>query len=179
MIFKKTYKFTSFYLSMKRGQMKLSFGMIFSIILIIIFISFAFFAIQKFLDIQNSVQVGKFGNDFQSNIDKIWKGSQGSEKKEYSLPKKINYVCLIDYSSDEKGPNMNFYRELEQAYYENENLFFYPIGSAQGLNAKEIKHIDLEKITENENPFCIENIDGKVNLIIKKDFGETLVTIGE
>ena len=74
---------------------------------------------------------------------------------------------------------MNFYRELEQAYYENENLFFYPIGSAQGLNAKEIKHIDLEKITENENPFCIENIDGKVNLIIKKDFGETLVTIGE
>ena len=69
---------------MKRGQMKLSFGMIFSIILIIIFISFAFYAIQKFLSIQNSVQVGKFVNEFQQNVDKIWKGSQGSEKKERS-----------------------------------------------------------------------------------------------
>ena len=159
--------------------MKLSFGMIFSIILIIVFISFAFFAIQKFLDIQNSVQVGKFTNDFQLNIDKIWKGSQGSEEKEYFLPKKITYVCFVDYSSDKKGEKQDLYRELEQLYYENENMFFYPVGSAQGLDAREIKHIDLEKITENENPFCIENIDGKVNLIIKKDFGEVLVTIGK
>tara|TARA_Y100000031_G_scaffold25620_1_gene27593 strand:- start:19 stop:513 length:495 start_codon:yes stop_codon:yes gene_type:complete len=164
---------------MKRGQMKLSFGMIFSIILIIIFVSFAFFAIQKFLDIQNSVQVGKFANDFQLDIDKIWRGSQGSKEKEYFLPKKITHVCFIDYSSDEKGNNEIFYDELEQSYYENENLFFYPIGSAQGINGKEMKNIDLEKITESENPFCIKNINGKINLIIKKDFSETLVTIGK
>ncbi len=157
--------------------MKLSFGMIFSIILIIIFISFSFYAIQKFLDIQNSVQVGKFANDFQNNIDKIWKGSQGSEEKEYFLPKKIIYVCFVDYSSEKKGEKQDLYNELEQLYYENENMFFYPIGSAQGFDAREIKHIDLEKITENENPFCIENIDGKLNLIIKKDFGEVLITI--
>ena len=83
--------------------MKLSFGMIFSIILIVIFIGFAFFAIQKFLGIQNSVQVGKFSNDFQLDVDKIWKGSQGSEEKEYFLPKKITFVCFTDYSSDKKG----------------------------------------------------------------------------
>jgi len=159
--------------------MKLSFGMIFSIILIVIFISFAFFAINKFLDIQNSVQIGKFTNDFQSDINKIWKGSQGSEEKEYFLPKKIMFVCFTDYFLDKSGENQNFYKELEQFYYENENMFFYPPGSAQGLDSKEIKHIDLTKITENENPFCIENIDGKVSLIIKKNFGETLVTIGK
>lgn len=166
-------------MSKKRGQMKLSFGMIFSIILIIIFISFAFYAIQKFLSIQNSVQVGKFTNDFQSNIDKIWKGSQGSEEKEYFLPKKIEYVCFIDYSSKRKGINQIQYKELEQFYYENENMFFYPAGSAQGIDAREIKNIDLKKITENENPFCIKSIKGKINLVIKKDFGEVLVTIGK
>lgn len=157
--------------------MKLSFGMIFSIILIIIFISFAFYAINKFLDIQSSIQVGKFSNDFQNNIDKIWRGSQGSEEKEYFLPKKIIYVCFVDYSSGKKGEKQDLYREIEQLYYGNENMFFYPIGSAQGLNAREIKNIDLENITKNKNPFCIENINGKVNFIIKKDFGEVLVTI--
>ena len=162
---------------MKRGQLKLSFGMIFSIILIIIFISLAFFAINKFLDVQNTIQVGKFGNNFQLDVDKIWKGSQGSEEKKYTLPKKIVYICFVDYSSEKKGEKQDLYRKIEQLYYENENMFFYPIGSAQGLNAKEIKHIDLEKIIENENPFCIENIDGKVGFIIKKDFGEALVTI--
>ena len=76
----------------KRGQMNISFGMIFSIILIVVFIAFAFFAIQKFLDIQNSVQVGKFGADFQADIDKMWRGSQGSQENKYFLPSKIKYV---------------------------------------------------------------------------------------
>jgi len=40
----------------KRGQLKLSFGMIFSIILIIVFLGFAFFGIQKFMDYQKSIQ---------------------------------------------------------------------------------------------------------------------------
>ena len=163
---------------MKRGQMKLSFGMIFSIILIIIFIAFSFYAVQKFIDIQKSVQIGKFANDFQKDIDKIWKGSQGLQKKEYFLPKKISFVCLTDYSSNERGLNRNFYDELKLVYYENENLFFYPIGSAE-ITGKEMKHIDLTKTTETENPLCVKNIEGKISFTIQKDFNEALVTIGK
>jgi len=161
----------------KRGQLKLSFGMIFSIILIVIFITFSFFAIKKFLDVQNTVEVGKFANDFQNDVDKIWKGSQGSEVKTYSLPKEITHLCFVDYTSGEKGIYGNLYKNMEQLYYENENMFFYPLGSSQGLDARELKHIDLKKITETDNPFCLESIKGKITLTIKKDFGETLVTI--
>ena len=161
----------------KKAQLKLSFGMIFSIILIIIFIAFSFYAVQKFIDIQKSVQIGKFANDFQNDIDKIWKGSQGLQKKEYFLPKKISFVCLTDYSSNERGLNRNFYDELKLVYYENENLFFYPIGSAEGFDAREMKHLDLIKTTETENPLCVENIEGKISLTIQKDFNEALVTI--
>ena len=162
---------------MKRGQLKLSFGMIFSIILIVIFIGTAFFAINKFLDLQETVQVGKFATDFQADIKKIWDGSQGSEQREYTLPKKVQKVCLIDYPSEAKGKDSNLYKEFEQVFFETENMFFYPIGSAQGLDSRNMKYVDLEKITETNNPFCIENINGKVKPIIKKNFGEALVTI--
>ncbi len=161
----------------KRGQIEMSFGMIFSIIMIVIFISFAFYAISKFLDVQNSTSVGSFVTDFQADIDKIWKGSQGMQEKTYSLPEKITHVCFIDYASSPRGQQQTFYHELEQNYYESENIFFYPIGAAQGLNAKEMKNIALNKTVIDENPLCFENEEGKVTFIIKKEFGEALVTI--
>jgi|TARA_B100001964_G_C14079625_1_gene529646 hypothetical protein len=162
---------------MKRGQMKLSFGMIFSIILIIIFIAFAFYAISKFLDIGNTAQVARFTNSLQTDIDKVWRGSQASQEQEYFLPSGIEFICFIDYNSDKRGTKDLIYNELEQTYYESENLFFYPLGSAQGLNAKEVKHIDIEKTTEEDNPLCIEKIKGKVKMRLEKDFGEALVSI--
>ena len=157
--------------------MKLSFGMIFSIILIVIFLAFSVFAIQKFLEIQDAAQVSKFSSNLQEDIDKIWRGSQGSIEKEYTIPKGVTYVCFTDYSSGKKGKYIVVYDSLLQTYFEKENFFFYPLGSGLGLNSKEVKHIDLEKTTENENPFCIENLDNKLKLIIKKNFGEVLVTI--
>ena len=141
----------------ERGQMQLSFGMIFSIILIILFVAFAFFAINKFLGLQRIAQVGQFVDGLQTDVDKIWKGSQGSQEVQYFLPKKIKKVCFTD---DEYG-----------------NLFFDPLGSSEGMDSIEIKHIDIEKITGNEDPFCIENIDGKVKMTVKKSFGEALVII--
>ena len=162
---------------MERGQLKLSFGMIFSIILIVIFIGTAFFAINKFLDIQNTVQVGKFATDFQADIKRIWEGSQGSEQKSYTIPKSVQKVCFVDYFSESNGTNALLYKELQQIFYEKENMFFYPIGSTQGLDAREMKHIDLEKITETNNPYCINADKGKLKLIIKKNFGEAEVTI--
>ena len=161
----------------KSGQLKLSFGMIFSIILIIIFIAFAFYAIQKFLGVQNSVEVGKFGNDFQNDVDSIWKGTQGSKQEEYLIPDKIEYVCLADLTKSRLGSFSSFYSEFEKAYYGTENLFFYPVGAAEGLDSKKIQHIDIGKTTVSENPFCVKTVNGKVSLVIKKDFGEALVTI--
>jgi hypothetical protein len=162
---------------MKRGQMKLSFGMIFSIILIVIFIAFSIYAIIKFLEIQDTTQVAKFTDNLQTDIDKMWRGSQGSVEKTYSVPKEIVYVCFRNYNSIQLGIKENLYNEFEQVYFEKENFFLYPIGSGQGLDSKEIKHVNLNKTTETENPYCITNTGGKVKLTIKKDFGEALVTV--
>jgi len=169
----KIYKFSSLFLFMKRGRnkkdkgmstlfqkknrkgaMEMSFGMIFSIILIIFFIAIAIYAIIKFLDFQDSIRISKFGSDLQSDIDKMWKGSQGSQEVEYSLPSKIDAACFIDD--------------------EYQNLIFQ---SDKIIGGKKIEHLDTANMTMVEEQYCINNIKGKVEMVIKKDYGEALVTI--
>ena len=157
--------------------MKLSFGMIFSIILIIVFIAFTFYVIKILLENQDSHLVLLFVNGLKDDVDDAWKSPQSSQEIEYRLPKKIDYACFVDYSSKAKGAHQEFYDKLKKLYYEYENLIFYPVDFSQTLGAVEIKHLDIEKITENQNPFCIENINGKVKMIIKKDYAEELVWI--
>ena len=164
----------------ERGQMKLSFGMIFSIILIIVFVAAAFYAISKFLDLQEAIQIGQFVDGLQGDVDKIWRSPQGSsEPPDYTLPKNIQAVCFVDYSSPATGNNKDLYQKLKQVYYEYENMIFYPVGSGQGIDAIEIEHIDLVQTTTSANPLCINNVDGKINLKLKMVSGEALVTISK
>jgi hypothetical protein len=133
----------------------MSFGMIFSIILIIAFLAFGFYAIKKFIDLQQTIQIETFLRDFQQDVDKTWKSPQGGNVFVYPLPTKVSSVCFID---DE---------------FQNLRLT-----STEIIQGKMIEHLDIKSITARENPFCIDNIKGKVNINIVKDFGETLVRVG-
>jgi hypothetical protein len=139
----------------KRGQMKLSFGMIFSIFLMILFLIFAFYGIKKFIVLQKDVQISSFAENLQTDIENMWKSPSGSQEETYVLPKKIGAVCFADS--------------------ESQNLLFRPI--SEKIPRKTIKYLNTEKITTEEDPYCVSNIDGEVKLIISKDFGENLVTI--
>lgn len=138
----------------KKGQLEISFGMIFSIILVIAFLGFGFYAITKFIEMQQTIQIEKFASDFQEDVNTVWKSLQGSQTKSYTLPEKIIAVCFIN----EESRNMKFLSE-------------------RIISGRYIEKIDIDKILGNQKEFCIENTDGKVNLIISKEYGETLVTI--
>ncbi len=139
----------------KKAQVELSFGMIFSIILIIAFLAFAFYAIKKFIDFKDKAQIETFIDDLNSAIYKTWNSDQVSSKsEEYVLPKKIESVCFTDKE------NKNFYLKLKNSF-----------------DRREIAHINIEKITQDEDPYCIENKNGKVKMILKKDSKESSVTI--
>jgi len=136
------------------GQIKLSFGMIFSIILIVIFIAFAFYGIRIFLGLQESAEIKKFVKDIQLDIDKVWASSKTSQEQEYILPSNVEYVCFVDD--------------------EYQNLIFQ---ASEIIEGRKIDKIDIKKTTEEEDPLCIENINGKIKIMLQKDFRETLVTI--
>ena len=138
----------------KKGQIKLSFGMIFSIILIIVFLAFAFYAIKTFLGIQDKAQIKKFLNDLKSDVDRVWKSTESSGEKEYILPSKIDAVCFRD-------------NDYENLYFQADKYF----------EGGKIEHIDILEMTYTEDPYCIENIDGKIKLTLVKEISEALVTI--
>ena len=97
--------------------MKISFGMIFSIILIIVFIAFAGYAIVKFINMQQTIQIETFKNDLQNDVNAMWE-SEGSQTVEYYLPKKITAVC---------------FDEGNRLYFEGENI----------LDEKNIDHVEV------------------------------------
>lgn len=133
---------------MKKGFLEISFGMIFSIILIIVFLAFAFFGIKKLLDVQETATIAKFKSDLQNDVDKMWTGPLGSVDKTYKLPRKIDGVCFEEDAL--------------------ENLYFLPAGKLKG---------DLIEHSVIPEKFCLQNSDGEFEIVLKKDFGETLVSI--
>lgn len=138
----------------KRAQMKLSFGMIFSIFLIIIFLSFAIYVIIKFINLQHVIQIGTFKDNLQADINLMWQSQQGTRGVEYYLPNKINAICFT-----------------KDGY---QNLIF---DSEKQIEGKNIEHINIESITSEEDPYCIENIGGKVSMTLVKEYGKSLVKI--
>lgn len=138
----------------KKGQLKISFGMIFSIILIIVFIAFAFFGIKKLLGVQETAMIAQFKYDLQEDINEMWGGPQGNQTMEYKLPKKIEQVC---FKEDEI-----------------QNLYFEPRGKFSG---DLIVHINLGETLDGRNEKCFVNSDGKIGIRLIKDFGESEITL--
>ncbi len=138
----------------KRAQMKISFGMIFSIILIIIFIAFAVWGIGKFLGWSQTGQLKQFSSSLQNDIDDLWQGSGGSQEVEYIMPSKVKGICFIDD--------------------EYENMYVQVKDKKQFEN---IEHVDLEKTlgTKSQQCFAVEN--GRIYLTLERKYEDALVTI--
>lgn len=138
----------------KKAQMKISFGMIFSIMLIVSFLAFGFFAIQKFLGMQENIIMKKFVDDFQNDIDKMWKSTQGSKEIKYTVPKDITLVCF------EYNP-----------YY---NTLIY---SGDIYVDRNFKKIDMNKTLGTRDSVCAKAKEGKITFYLEKQFGAEDVTI--
>ena len=160
----------------KTGQQQISFGMIFSIILVIVFLGFAFYAIKTFLAAGDKAKAVKFLDDLQEEVTNAWENQASSETQEYILPGYVDFVCFVDFGSRSRGENSALFAELNRIGNNEENLGFYPV-KYTGFESATINHINLEETTADENPLCIEARNGEVQITLKKDFGEALVTI--
>jgi hypothetical protein len=159
----------------KRGQqtMGMPFGMIFSIILVVVFIVIAFIAIGSFLDIGKSAGVGLFYTELQEAVDNSWRGQSSETTFKINLPSEIKTICFSNLSSEITG-EIEYYNQIKNYDVYEANTFLIPPENAQQMQWKLIKHLDIENITQNQNPYCVSTSQ---NLKLKKGFYDQLVSI--
>jgi hypothetical protein len=141
----------------RRGQIHLSFGMIFSIILIIIFIAFAFYAIQKFLGLQDSIKMNTFYDTIQNDVSGVWNSPEAIQTKSYILPSSVKEICFTNTGS--------------------EDMILYGSGN-RPESSHNVDHINITATTA-AGDACFNVINGQLSLVLQKNFGDTLVTIAK
>ena len=83
----------------------------------------------------------------------MWRGG-GSRQIKYSISKEIDSVCLVNYE------------------YGN-----FVLNSGEVVDERNLEYLNMTGIFKAEDRICFDNINGKITMIIKRDFGESLVTI--
>jgi hypothetical protein len=175
----------------KKGQgvFGMSYGVIFSIFIIIAIISVAFYAITYFLGLNECSRVGFFFQDLQEEVDKAW--TSGKHKSTFVgeiptsgiLKTRIEQVCFGRLADgDGNGPNGEL---KEDVYYDwdspdapSHNVFMYP--SKESCDGDfyfvEIEHV---KVISEGGFFCTEVDDGKVRVKLSKETFEDIVSLSK
>ena len=168
----------------KRGQQVfgMSFGVIFSIILIVFILVVAGIAINHFLNLKKCTQLGLFIEDFSNeggDIYTAWNSQKFTDEFDYALPSSLDYVCFANLSNTVKGGSVEnkVYSDISIYKLSSGNMFFYPKEKACNMPYVNVKHIDINKITESKNPYCIPIKNSKITIQIEKGFNEGLVTL--
>jgi len=164
---------------MKNGQIEMSFGMMFSIILIGIFVFVAIYAIMIFLNMGNQVDTAVFTSNLQNEVDRIWRGAGEDAFINLTLrSSKITYICFFNSDEPKKGNFNNIdeiFEELKsRPLNSNENLYFYPAKYAD-ISARKISHMDMTKF--NSNPYCIKKQGDVFRIRLSKELGGSLVRV--
>jgi len=155
----------------KKSQLEISFGMIFSIILIVVFIAVAIYAVTMFLKFKECADTGLFKNELQTSIDRAWNGDEASFSKQLSISG-IDKVCFGNLSLPVKGEFREEYNSLSRFESRDWNIFFYPFEKAcDNQEGFFIKHLDIAEITKENNPNCFLVRNGKMELQIETSYG--------
>ena len=160
--------------SSRKAQFQISFGIIFSIILIIAFIAVSFYVIKIFLGFRTCGEIGRFYQELQSSIENAKRSPETSQVFSAAMPSSVEYACIADLSKSARGQKSGLYEEISLV---NKNLALYPKTKCSGLGGIDLIGIDIANITLNENPFCVKTEKGKISLKIEKALYERLVKV--
>ncbi len=160
----------------KRGDLSLSFGMIFSIIIIVAVIAIAAFIIVKFLATKNCIDSGIFYNELQERVDRAWGSTIAEDPESFKVPSGVKSICIRGNSSSANSEYEEEYEELKDYLRTKRSatLFVYPPNNAcEG----KVPYYKLEHIKLPTQFFCIEAKNGELDLILQKESNEPLVRI--
>ena len=157
-------------MSEKRGQLRISFGVIFSIFLIVLFLFFAFKIIASFISVDKCAELTTFHISFQKAIDKAQASHSTNQQFKINLDASIDKICFIDLNSSKKGPH-----QFPDKWNPGDNFFILSRGEGcEQVSNNQFTGLNITKITSSKNPVCFENPG---ELLIKKTVYSRIVTI--
>jgi len=160
--------------------MGLSFQMIFSIILIAIFLYAAFTGISYFLERADQAKLASFVIDLESKSENMWQATEASQTYSFTIPNSLKYVCFGDITqvTEEMCPNFGIYKR--EAGLEGANMLFCPPDEAMALGTKAYFKLDCsgnECLEFYEGVYCVPQVEGKVSINLRKEFGGSQVIL--
>lgn len=171
----------------KKGQgiMGIPFQLIFSLILIALFLYAAIFGIRYFLERADQAKVGQFIVGLESKVNIAWQTTEMSSGYSFTLPSKIEKVCFWDVEASSFNPfdssacpEFEIYKD--QARLSKANMFFCPPVAAYSVGSPVFARIscdDVDCLEFSSNPYCIDNVGGTVKINLAKYLGEAKVRI--
>lgn len=149
----------------KRGQLDISFGMIFSIIIIIAIIAVSFYVIQYFTKLSTCTSTGLFYEALEKEVNAAREATTSRQLFSADLPKSVDYLCIGNMTLLSKTEDKTRFDALYKIYrLSNNNVFVYPQNKGcQTLNSKTIDYIETSDF------FCVKSNKGRVSLLIQKD----------
>ena len=144
------------------------------ILIVIAIAATVIFSISKISELNQLEQktaAVSFAQTLENNLENQKYKSVGSiDKVTLSLPSSATMVCLTE-DNEQFSPYSVLQLSSQKEVYKDRNLFLFPVDKFEPL---EIQYFSLP---DEKNPLCIENKNNMIKLTIKKDFGETLITI--
>lgn len=171
--------------SKKAQVLGMPFQMIFSIILIAVFIYVAIVGIKMFMNNANSLKTLDFVTSFRADLEETMNSYENpSSVQKYSLPDSIKYLCFTSNAAEMKNsslPNLNATRYPKFASLKGNYVFFYPFpGFLKIPYAKvdcEVSCLNVTRALNPTNVYCIPNKDGEARIVIAKEPGMPYLTI--
>lgn len=155
----------------KRGQMELSFSMIFTIIVIIVTVAVASYIIIKFLNVNKCQEIGTFYTELEKEATKALNAGMYSGEftaKLNGFNGRIKAICFgnMSQSTSTKADEL-MKRDLGELANPGENVFIYPASEAcdAKFRAKKMPYIKTDGF------FCVGLVKGiaKVGMSITQD----------
>ena len=159
----------------KRGQMEISFGVIFSIIMIIAILATSFYVIKYFTSLSRCSSTGLFYDSLRDEVDTMWKASGGRQLFSYIAPGSVDYACFGNMTTQAKTTDRERFDEIYRTNRLSDyNLFFYPLTKGcKALNSQHVEHVNIPEF------FCVKPVEGEISVILEKDTFDSSVTISQ
>lgn len=153
--------------------MQLSFGMIFSILIIIVTVAVAFYVIKEFFLTSSCVEIKAFHSDLQLEIDTAWRSAAAQMQYKQALPSSVKSVCFGDPRTWDAKAHRLETEAFASSRGTEKNFFIYPVQCGRATSVRQLSHVAIQK------GFCVPAAKNEVRLTLSKassTSGEVVLT---